>query len=242
VNLSTSALAGLLLCLLAPPALAATIVGSGASRTETRAVAGFHAIALGVDAHLEIRQGSTESLAITGDDNIVPLVETVVEAGVLKIRWADRGSASTRYRDLAIVVDAKTLDAIALGSSGRIHAPKLTAAAFSAKVGGSGDIAIDALEADSVAATLGGSGRIVLAGRADSLEATLSGSGNLAAGKLAARDVRATLEGSGHATVWAKDALRATIAGSGEIAYYGRPRVTQTIAGSGAIRHAGDAP
>jgi len=242
VNLPTPALATLLLCLLALPAPAATTVGSGVSKTETRPVAGFHAIALGVDAHLEVRQGATESLAITGDDNIVPLVETVVEAGVLKIRWPVRGNVSTRYRELAIVVDAKTLDGIALGGSGRIHAPKLAATAFSAKVGGSGDIVIDALEADSVAATLGGSGRIVLAGRADSLDATLAGSGNLAAGKLATRDVRATLQGSAEATVWAKDALRATIAGSGEIAYYGRPQVMQTIAGSGRLRQAGDAP
>jgi hypothetical protein len=242
VNSLPTALAALLLTLLALPAQAAMTVGSGVSKTEARAVAGFHAIALGVDARLEIRQGATESLAITGDDNIVPLVETVVEGGVLKIRWPEHGNVSTRYRDLAIVVDAKTLDAIALGGSGRIHAPQLAATTFSAKVGGSGDIVIDALEADSVAATLGGSGRIVLAGRADSLEATLSGSGSLAAGKLATRDVRTSLQGSAQATVWAKDALRATISGSGDIAYYGRPKVTQTIAGSGAIRHAGDAP
>src|SRR3954468_9318590 len=75
-------------CSPAAPVLAARqVTGSGVSRTELRSAGGFHGIALGVDAILEIRQGATEGLSITGDDNILALVETVVDDGVLKIRW-----------------------------------------------------------------------------------------------------------------------------------------------------------
>ena len=217
------------------------VTGSGSSKTETRAASGFHAIAVGVDARLDIRQGNVESLAITGDDNILPLVETVVENGVLKIRWA-RGDFSTSYKTLSIVVDVKTLDAVALGGSGSVHADKLAVPALTAKLGGSGDIAIDRLDAKSATITIGGSGRVTVAGRTDTLQATLAGTGDLAAGKLEVLRVQATIQGSAHAAVWAKETLQVTLAGSGDVAYYGSPQVRQTIAGSGSIRKAGDAP
>src|SRR3954464_9673522 len=90
--------------MLAEPALAARqVTGSGVSRTETRSAAGFQGVALGVDAALEIRQGPTEGLTITGDDNIVPLVETVVDHGVLQVRWT-RGDYAATYKGLRIVV------------------------------------------------------------------------------------------------------------------------------------------
>jgi len=217
------------------------VTGSGSSKTETRAATGFHAIALGVDARLEIRQGSVEGLTITGDDNILPLVETVVDGGVLKIRWA-RGDFSTTYKTLSIAVDAKTLDAITLGGSGSVHADKLAAPSLAAKLGGSGDMVIDRLDAKSATIAIAGSGQVTVAGRADTLDLTLAGSGDLTASKLEALRVQATVQGSARATVWAKDTLQATIAGSGEVAYYGSPQIRQTIAGSGSIRKAGDAP
>jgi hypothetical protein len=226
----------------AAPERGSTVVGSGVSKTETRNVSGFRGIALGVHARLEIRQGASEALSITGDDNILPLVETVVESGVLKIRWKHEGDYSTRYQDLAVVVDVRNLDAITLGGSGRIHAKALKTASLAARIGGSGDIVIDSLEADSATATVSGSGHFTAAGRAETVQATLAGSGQLSAGKLEARHARTTLQGSAKATVWARDTLNATIAGSGEVEYYGRPSVRQTIAGSGSVTHLADSP
>jgi hypothetical protein len=231
----------LALALAASAWAARQITGSGVSRTETRSAAGFHGIALGVDAAVEIRQGAGEGLTITGDDNVLPLVETVVDDGVLKIRWA-RGDYSTTYKALRIVVDVKTLDSVALGGSGSIHAAKLATPSLAAKLGGSGELAIDGLDAKSATITSAGSGRVTVAGRADALDLTLAGSGEVEAGKLRAQTVRATVRGSAQATVWAKEALQVTIAGSGEVRYYGTPKLTQTIAGSGSVSKAGDAP
>src|SRR4030095_7851383 len=78
------------LCALPAAAVAAPVVGSGVAKTETRPVSGIHSIALGISANLEIRQGTSEGLTITGDDNVLPLVETNVTNGVLEIRWKER--------------------------------------------------------------------------------------------------------------------------------------------------------
>jgi hypothetical protein len=229
----------LLVVVLALPATAAA--ASGAEKTEIRAVGGFHGLALGVPALLTIRQGAKEGLTITGDDDIVPRVESVVDDGTLEIRWARKGNY-VLAKPLVIAVDAKTLDAIALGGNGSIRAADFAAPSLSIKVGGSGEVAIDRLDAKSATITVGGSGRVVLGGRADALQVTLAGAGEMAAGKLESRQVRATLQGSARATVWAKDSLDVTLAGSCEVGYYGGPRLRQTVAGNGRVRALGDAP
>jgi hypothetical protein len=216
------------------------ITGSGVPKTETRSISGFHSIALGVHAKLELRQGATEGVTITGDDNIVPLVETRVDNGALKINWLNDRDYSTQYKELTIIVDAKMVDGLSIGGSGQAHAAQLKTDNLRVRIGGSGSVAIDQLDADSTSVNIGGSGRFAAAGRADSLEATLGGSGVLTAAKLATRDARLTVAGSGHATVWAKDNLSARIAGSGGVKYYGTPKISKSVAGSGSVVQASD--
>ena len=211
----------------------------GVPKTETRDAKGFHAIALAIPASVEIREGASEGVSITGDDNVVPLIETKVANGVLEIRWVDRG-ADVRPGKLDIVVDARTIDAITIGGTGRIHAASLSARSPNATIGGSGQIAVDNLDADALKATIGGSGQLLVAGRADKLEAAIAGSGRLSAEKLQTRNAQLALQGSPEATVRVKDALSVTVAGSGTVDYYGKPKVTQTIMGSGTIRNAGE--
>jgi hypothetical protein len=217
------------------------ISASGVAKTETRNVSGFHNVVLAVDAKLKLQQGDTEGLSITGDDNIVPLVETVVEGGVLKIRWVNNRRYSSDYKNLEIVVHARNVDGLTIAGSGDIRVEKLKTAHLHAEIDGSGTIAFDTLDADSVVASIHGSGHLSAAGRADSLEVMVAGSGNVSASKLESRSATITLAGSSTAAVWAKDELNATVAGSGEINYYGKPQVSSTVAGSGRIRQARDA-
>ncbi|MEO8752316.1 MAG: head GIN domain-containing protein [Casimicrobiaceae bacterium] len=227
-----------LLALLPFPSGAAGITGSGVAKTETRPASGFHAVVLGVPAKVELRQGATEGLSITGDENIVPLIETVVENGSLKIRWKDKDNTSIDFKNLEIVVNAKNIDVVTVGGSGNVHANELKTGDLRMTIGGSGQIAVDKLEADTVRASIAGSGGLIAAGRASSLDVSMAGSGDLEAGKLESRRVKVTLQGSCRAAVWAKDILQATIAGSGEVTYRGSPQVSQTIAGSGSVRPA----
>lgn len=229
-----------LLCSLPALALGAPIAGSGAARTDTRAVAGFHRVSLGISANVEIREGASEGVTITGDDNVVPLIETTVVNGTLEIRYADRRTEVRPKTPVQIVVEAKSVDALTLGGSGRMHAASLSARSLNATIGGSGEIGIDKLDAEALNATIGGSGQLTAAGRADRIDATLAGSGRLSAGHLQARDARLTLQGSPDATVRVRDALAVTIAGSGSVTYYGKPKVSQTTMGSGTVRSAGD--
>src|SRR3712207_1838364 len=63
--------------------------GSGNLISETRQVAGFSAVDLDGVGELNIQQGSTESLLIEGDDNIVPLITSTVRNGRLVLDIKD---------------------------------------------------------------------------------------------------------------------------------------------------------
>ncbi|MEO8675541.1 MAG: head GIN domain-containing protein [Casimicrobiaceae bacterium] len=240
------AIIGALIALLPWPAAATEsgsgrIVGSGVTKTETRAVSGFHGIGLAVDARVELRQGGSEGLSITGDDNIVPLIETVVEDGILKIRWPRNRGGSTRYKELVIVVDAKTIDSLAVAGSGELRAERLKSGDLRTSLAGAGRIDIGALEANAFRTSIDGSGNMTAAGRVESLDVSVAGSGNLAASKLESRRARISVAGSGTASVWATETLNASVAGSGDVRYVGKPQVTMSVAGSGSVKPAAPA-
>jgi hypothetical protein len=217
------------------------ITGSGVLKTVAPSVSGFHSVVLAVHGKLKLSQGNGESVSISGDDNIVPLVEAVVEDGTLTIRWVEKGRYSTTYKnDLEIVVNAKNIDGLAINGSGQIEAGRLKTTKLNATIHGSGDIGIAALDTDSLTAAIKGSGSITAAGRADSLDVSVAGSGELLAAKLQSSRVKIDLHGSGEATLQARDELKAVIAGSGQINYYGKPRISSDVAGSGRIKHVGN--
>lgn len=202
-------------------AVAATLTGSGRSASEDRAVTGYSGVALSIPARVDIVQGTTEGIRITADDNLLAHIESVVEGGMLKLRWHER-SQSVSNAHIRVIVNAKALESLAVAGSGEIHAPSVNAKRFAVSVAGSGDVK--------------------LAGRAEALEVSISGSGDLDAGKLEAQRARVSIAGSGDATVWARAALQAHVAGSGEIRYYGDPEIKRSLAGSGSVRRLGAAP
>ena len=204
-------------------AAAETVHGSGTPATEARTVAGFRGVGLAVPGRLEIVQGDTEKLTITADDNILPLIETVVEKGELRIRFKDRRSVTVRSKTpIRMVLDARTLEAIAVAGSGNVQAPSLNSRKMEVSISGSGDV------------TLGG--------KAASLEVNISGSGDVKAGRFESQSAQVSIAGSGDATIWARESLKVSIAGSGDVRYYGDATVQRSVAGSGSVRRLGATP
>ena len=217
------------------------VAGSGNIKTESRAVINFTAISLNLPADIELRQGATESLTIETDDNLLPLIETVVEDGKLKIRPTEKNT-NFKTKTMKIVVNLKNIDAISVAGSGDVRADSLKATNLKASIAGSGDIRIKSLTADFLKVNIAGSGDFSVTGKANNFEASIAGSGDIRADKLEAKDVKVSIAGSGDAAVWATQTLKVSVAGSGDIKYYGDAAVTKSVAGSGSITRLGAAP
>ena len=242
-------LAACALALPATPALASpldwisgnSVQGSGKLQKQARDVGSFNGVALNVPGNVELRIGNTDSITIEADDNILPLIDTVVENGTLRIRPAKRNS-NFRQSSLTIVIQARQVERISVGGSGTITATGLRGDRLRFDVGGSGSINARDLDSRMVSVAIGGSGNFTASGKTEQLTASIGGSGNIQAGHLAARDVQVSIGGSGAAEVWAKDDLTISIGGSGEVSYYGDPRISRSMQRSSSIRRLGSAP
>lgn len=215
--------------------------GSGNIKTESRAIGHFTGVSMGLPGSVDLRIGSTEGITIETDDNLMPLIETVVENGVLEIRTSKR-NIGIQPRRLKIVVNAKSVDRLALGGSGTIDGDVLRGAKVSVDLGGSGEIHLKGVESDALSVDLGGSGNLKIAGgNANKVSLSIAGSGDVDLGKLKAARASANIAGSGNATVSVRDTLDVNIVGSGDVNYYGDPRVSKSVMGSGSANRVGAA-
>jgi hypothetical protein len=220
-----------------------SVTASGNVKTETRDVTGFSGISLSLPAKVTIKQGNKEGVIIESDDNFLPLIETVVERGQLRIRPVEKNmSFKGRSMRLNITVDVINIESLSVSGSGDIIADQLNSPKLKASIAGSGDVNIKSLTSDSVKVSIAGSGDLNLGGTANELEGSIAGSGTVKADRLKAKTVVLKIAGSGDATVWATDNMKLSIAGSGDVKYWGEAKVTQSVAGSGSIKRLGTAP
>ena len=191
---------------------ASSTVGSGVSVTDHRAMAPFAMVELAGANTVVIHVGAPLSVAVTGDDNLVGRVTTVVRAGRLVID--NTGSFTTRA-PMHVAISVPSLDGVELGGAGTVTIDGVTSADFSAELVGDG--------------TLVGTGTV------QRMTAVLSGAGTLDLHDLLATDGTAQLQGTGTIRVHATSTLDATLTGTGTILYRGDPTVTMHNTGTGVV-------
>jgi len=221
-------------------AQAATTTGSGKAATETREASSFAAIAMRGDIDVVVRQGAREAVQVATDDNLLPLLQTVVEGSgdqrTLRIQWKSGESIRTKSRTL-VTVDVVKLTAVSLSGSGDLTTEALKTPALALSISGSSNAQLKQLDTDQLRVSISGSGDVQASGKANRLEISISGSGDVRTRELAAEDVNVSIAGSGDARVSASKALTVSIAGSGDVEYTGGATLAKArVAGSGSIR------
>lgn len=189
-------------------------VGSGAVRSETRQVAGFSVVRLAGQGDVRIVRGSSESLKVSAQENLLPQLTSDVSDGTLTLGTKD-GATITTSEPITYDVAVKDLQGLELSGSGTITAAGLSATDLRLEISGSGSVTVD--------------------GAADHQDVEVSGSGDYSAGSLASKDATVTLSGSGSADLAVSSTLDVTISGSGSVTYAGDPKVTQSVTGSGSV-------
>jgi hypothetical protein len=188
--------------------------GSGQLATQSRQVSGVASVELTGAGELSIDQTGTESLTVSAEDNLLPLLTSEVEGDTL-ILGKKPNTRIVTTKPITYTLTMKDITGFAVSGSGTINAPKLTTAALRIEISGSG--------------------MITTAGNADDQNLEISGSGRYLADGLTSKTTTAEISGSGTANVVASNALNVKISGSGTLTYSGNPQVTQTVSGSGRL-------
>jgi len=210
------------------------ITGSGNVITENRAVSNFDRVEFAIPGKLNVQQGSTESLGVSGEDNILPLLVTNVSAGKLTIRFKPGYNIHTT-KPLEFTLMVKDLNEIGVSSSGSVFVQSLDTGNLDLTLSSSGSITIETLHANNITARISSSGDISLAGNADQLNLQISSSGKFQAADLQINSADVGISSSGDATLWVIQDLKAHISSSGNVYYYGSPTVTQSLSSSGKV-------
>ncbi len=201
-------------CTITLPAVGVT-QGSGTIKTETRSVSDFTSVTLSGIGTLNIQQTGTESLTITSDDNLLPLMTSTVSGGVL-ILSVKSASAPRPTKDITWNLSVKSLTGITLSGAGTIN--------------------VQNLHTTSLTALVSGAGSLNISGDAPSQTVTVSGVGNYRGRSFTTANTTVTISGTGSAIIAASATLNATVSGAGSVTYYGTPQVTKTITGVGSVK------
>jgi len=210
--------------------------GSGNVVSETRKVSGFDEINVDFPARVLISQGTTESVKVQADDDVLPGLKTEVKNGELRIYYKRDGDKRINpTKTPVITITVKNLKAVDFSSAGELIVDGLESDDLSISLDGAGNIELNDIAVKVLSVNLSGAGSTTASGTADDLSLNISGFGDFNGKELESKTGSVNISGAGGATVWVEDELSATISGAGSVNYYGSPTVTKNINGVGSI-------
>lgn len=189
--------------------------GSGIVKTESRSVSGFSSISFNSVGEVTVQQTGKESLAITAEDNILPLLESHVADNILYLTLAKDGKMNPT-KPIEFIVQVKSLESL--------------------KTDGVGSIEAQGIQGKRLAVAMDGVGEVTIAGSADALDLSLSGVGSYQGEKFKTKQATVRNSGMGSAVVNVSEQLDADLSGVGSIEYVGSPQVRKSGRGLGSVK------
>ncbi|MGB3564336.1 MAG: DUF2807 domain-containing protein [Thermoanaerobaculia bacterium] len=194
----------------------AFVVGSGVTVTETRAVSGINGVAISGVGLLIIEQTGSESLTVTAEENILPLL-TVDIVGDLLILGIQANTQINTSQEIVYRLTVRAIDRISASGAARVEAT--------------------GLNTSFLEATLSGATAATLSGTAQRQTVNASGASRYDAAGLSSRFATVDISGASSAVLRVSDRLEGVVSGVAVLEYYGDPVVT--IAGGGSARRIG---
>ena len=179
--------------------------------------------------------GEVGKIRIKAPDNILPLIQTEVSDGLLKI-----GTGKNKHRVkqpiiIYVPVDSRLKQVDIRGSADIYTEKSLETKALEVDVYGSGDVRLQ-VDASSLALKIDGSGDIRVGGKTDNLSININGSGDVEVPNLKAEKAVININGSGGVSAYVTENVDISIAGSGDVTIKGNPKkIKQKINGSGRV-------
>ena len=209
------------------------ISGQGPTVERTLNVSPFTGVGLAFSGDVFIKQGSTQSVKVVGQQNIIDNIDTEVKNGHWNIGFK---KSVKKMSTLKVYITIPNLTKAVLSGSGNLSTDGQfnNVGELPVSLSGSGNINLT-IDAKRVVSKISGSGNIKLSGSAGSHEIGISGSGNVNAFDLNSGECDVRISGSGNCRVDVKSNLDVRISGSGDVAYKGSPRVNSRISGSGNV-------
>jgi hypothetical protein len=172
----------------------------------------------GIDVY--ITQSGTASIEVEADENVISLIATDINNGVLTIHAKENIG---RVKAKKVYVSIPSIDKIVATSGADVYGTDvLVADNIEVKSTSGADIKIE-VRADFVSCSTSSGADIKISGTADSLEASASSGSDIEAKNLQVKTCNASVSSGADITLYATDKLVANSSSGGDIHYYGNP-------------------
>ncbi|WP_186525803.1 head GIN domain-containing protein [Seonamhaeicola sediminis] len=188
-------------------------IGSGDTISEFRQTNNFNRISSEGTFEVTVTKGSTQSVQIIADDNIINRVQTNVVNGKLKLQLKEGNYSNVHLEAKITVTD---LRGVSNSGVGNLYASGITD--------------VDVFEIYN-----SGSASIYVDGNCRLIDVENEGSGSILAFDMLSESCKIDNTGSGEVEVSCESNLDVTIQGSGNVYYRGTPSININIEGSGSL-------
>jgi len=192
--------------------------GSGVLATESRPVHGFSVVAVSGAGHVIIEQTGAESLQITAEESLLPLIRSEVVGDRLVLGF-EPGVGVTTTREVLYRLTVSDVTGLEVSGASRVEAHRIDTTALATVLSGASSLTAD--------------------GRADAQILVVSGASRYEADNLRSRVTTATVSGASYGLVQVSDVLTATATGGSTLEYLGSPVVTTTVSSGSVVRQVG---
>ena len=211
------------------------VVGSSNIISQEKQLSAYDRIEVLGSYDVIFTDGEVGKIKIKAPDNILPLIQTEVSDGLLRI---DIGKNRYKVKEPIIIyvpVDSRLKQVVIKGSADIYTEKNLETKALNVGIYGSGDARL-VVDVSSLALEVVGAGDIRVSGRTKDLSIDISGSGDVDTSKLTAEKAAISISGAGDVSAYVTEDVDVSIAGAGDVTVKGNPKkVKQKINGSGGV-------
>jgi hypothetical protein len=194
--------------------------GNGVSASEDREVKKFEKIDASGQYRLEISRSSRFRLTVSGDENIVPLIDTTFSGGTLLISESEQIRPK---RPLVVTVALPVLESVSSTGAISAHIGSFKGTTLSLSANGAVALTADRLRYTSLSADALGSSSLQLCGTSERLSLRLQGASQVRAESFTAGTADLDVSGASRVTLGACGTLTGRADGVSSVDYYGTP-------------------
>ena len=208
------------------------ITGDGDVVTDIREIENFRHLKASMGLDVIITFGSELSLKVEADKNLIEVIKTELEDGVLKV-YAEATIRRAKKKNIYITVPE--LKSIGVSSAAYVRSENLLKTA-DIEIGSSsaGEIELQ-VEAKNISIDISSSGKAILNGITEDINVDVSSAGDLRAFDLISQTCKVSVSSAGHASVNVVRRLIAEASSAGSIEYRRNPedkKIDKSSAGS----------
>jgi hypothetical protein len=210
--------------------------GSGNVIRQERHVSSFNAIDVSGAFDVYLSQGSTQSVIVEADDNLMNLIKTEVKGNTLEI---SNKEPIGHAKSLKIYLTVTDLKEIQLSGAVNIQTQtKLKVDDLSIDVSGATDSKMD-FDVQKLKVDCSGGSKLHFSGSAIVASFDVSGAVDLFAFDMVTEKMDLGISGAGKAEVNVTKEFNADISGAASVRYKGNPeKISQDVSGAGSIKKA----